>query len=125
MAEIQIVYRKPLCDYDVVREFNTQCFTCVAGDSGCKYYSDGGRKIDKEGHVVIPTGACSRARWTYGYKGWSGANYHMEELNDPYNPWLDSMEVKLGRTTYDCVKVTLDGKVIYNNYDDENEEAAK
>ena len=45
----------------------------------------------------------------------------MEEFSDPYNPHLDHMEVTLGRKTYDCVKVVLDGKCIYNNYDDEEE----
>ena len=50
-------------------------------------------------------------------------NYEMEEFSDPYNPHLDYMQVTLGRTTYDCVKVILDGKCIYNNYDDDKVEA--
>ena len=122
MAEIQIVYREGFCEYsDWQREFNTQCYTVVAGDVGCKAYSDGGRTMGDDGILNIPAGDCVHAKWRYKYKGWVGKNYEMEEVHDPYNPHLDSMRVILGRTEYDCVKVTLDGKCIYNEYDKEDD----
>lgn len=121
MAEIQIVYREGFCGYsDWQKEFNTQCYTVVAGDAGCRAYSDGGKRYGDDGIEIIPTGECIYACWKYKYKGWSGKNYEIEELHDPYNPQLDCMRVKLGRTEYDCVKVILNGECIYNDYDDSN-----
>ena len=122
MAEIQIVYREGYCDYNCSK-FCGQCYTGAAEDNGCKYYH-GGCAIEVNGQKVIPYGDCTRARFRYIHKGGCWKNYEMEEVTDEYNPHLDSMLVTLGRTTYDCVKVKLDGKVIYNNYDDGGEKDA-
>ena len=125
MAEIQIVYREGFCGYYAEyygwhNVFSLQCYTVCAGDVGCRGYSDGGKRYDDDGIEIIPTGDCVYACWKYKYKGWSGKNYEIEELHDPYNPQLDCMRVKLGRTEYDCVKVILNGECIYNDYDGNN-----
>lgn len=120
MAEIQIVYREGFCDHWSGGEgFHGQCYTSCARDMGCRWYSDGGEKVSPDGVKIIPFGDCVYAAWKYKRKGWSGKNYEMEESEDPYNPHLDCMIVTLGRTEYECVKVILDGKCIYNEYDDE------
>ena len=54
-------------------------------------------------------------------KGWTGKRYEMEEVHDDFDPGIDYMEVTIGNRIYNCVKVILDGKCIYNNYDDEEE----
>lgn len=115
MADIQIVYwAKDYCDFNL-DDYCMQCHTQDAEYLGCKYF------LPADTGTVIPFGDCSRAKVKYNIKGWTGKNYEMEEFTDPYNPHLDCMQVTLGRTTYDCVKVILDGKCIYNNYDDEEE----
>ena len=122
MADIQIVYREGFCSHWSGGDcFCMQCYTQCAEDMGCKFYSDGGEKTDANGNAIIQFGDCYYADWKHKFKGWSGKNYEMEEVHDPYNPHLDSMRVILGRTEYDCVKVTLDGKCIYNEYDKEDD----
>lgn len=123
MAEIQIVYwADRWCDYNCPG-YSMQCHTMAAEDMGCKYFIPDGPTVTEDGKKIIPFGDCARANSKYNRKGWSGKNYEMEEFSDPYNPHLDYMQVTLGRTTYDCVKVILDGKCIYNNYDDDKVEA--
>lgn len=122
MADIEIVYREPYCDSSWWAEpacFETQCFTGCAGDMGCKWYSDGGRKINEHGRIEIPFGNCIHAKFKYKYKGWNGKKYEIEKVEDPNNPHLDYMEVYLGSERYECVKVILNGKCIYNEYDEE------
>lgn len=122
MAEIQIVYwADGWCDYNRP-DYCMQCHTMAAEDMGCKYFIPDGPTVTEDGKKIIPFGDCARANIKYNRKGWSGKNYEMEEFSDPYNPHLDYMQVTLGRTTYDCVKVILDGKCIYNNYDDDKVE---
>lgn len=113
MADIEIVYREYSCDYNP-GEFCTQCLTCCAGDMGCRYFYEGDHKANE-----IPFGNCEHYDTKYKYKGWSGKRYEIEECNDPYNPHLDGMLVTLGNHEYDCVKVILNGKCIYNEYDEE------
>lgn len=114
MAEIQIVYREGYCDFSQPG-YSLQChMECC--DNGCRYFYG-----DEKEPNVIPFGDCKRASFHYKYKGWSGKRYEIEECFDPYNPHLDSMLVTLGKTTYDCVKVILDGKCIFNEFDDETE----
>lgn len=114
MAEIEIVYREGHCVYNG-KEYCDQCHTCTAEDMGCEYFHQ-----EKKPNV-IPFGDCDRARFDYIYKGWAGKHYEMEEFRDPYNPQLDCMVVTMGRKAYDCVKVTLNGKCIFNVYDEEGE----
>lgn len=121
MADIQIVYwAEDYCDFNI-GNYCMQCHTVNAEDLGCKYFIPDDAGTAENGRKIIPFGNCERAKVKYKLKGWSGKNYEMEEFTDPYNPHLDYMQVTLGRKTYDCVKVILDGKCIYNNYDDEEE----
>ena len=117
MADIQIVYMEPYCDYEC-QYFCTQCYTEVAQDLGCKYFHTEPNGYDESGTLHIPFHDCDRARIEYKYKGWSGKRYEMEEQKDHYAPRLDCMLVTLGKTEYLCAKVILDGKCIYNNYDE-------
>lgn len=120
MAEIQIVYRGNWhCELNG-KDYCMQCHTSCAEDLGCRMFNDGG-KTEKDGRTIIPFGDCIYAKYDYKYKGWTGKRYEMEECRDPYNPHLDSMTVKLGNQMYDCVKVILDGKVIFNEFDEEEE----
>ena len=106
MADIEIVYRKRACDFRE-KTLCEQCFTDFAGDIGCRmFYGD-------------ETGCCIHAKYEYVYKGWSGKRYEMQEYHNIYYFEEDCMEVVLGNQSYDCVKVTLNGKCIYNNYDDD------
>ena len=122
MVEIQIVYRNYFCDIGWEDEFSTLCFTGVADCTGCKAFSNGGISRDEEGHLIIPYGDCVHAQWDYRYKGWVGKRYEMEEIKDADDPHLDCMRVRLGKTEYDCVKVTLNGECIYNNGELEEEQ---
>jgi len=123
MAEIQIVYREGYCDYGLP-DYNTQCHTCCGEDLGCKYFLQD-EITGENGIKVIPFGDCNRAKFMYKYKGWSGKRYEIEECFDPYNPQLDSMIVTLGRKEYDAVKVILDGKCIFNEFDEEKDGGAE
>lgn len=120
MAEIQMVYREGYCDY-TRGEYCIQCHTACAHDSGCRYYYEGVTENDANGVLLIPFGDCLRAKFMYKYKGWIGKRYDIEELSDQYNPHLDCMIVRIGGRRYECVKVVLDGKCIYNEYDEEGE----
>ena len=125
MAEIEIVYREGYCeiDFGAGKCFNTQCYTAVAEDAGCKYFQADNETVGEDGVRTLAFGDCVHAKWLYKYKGWSGKNYEMEELRDPYNPHLDSMQVTLGRRIYDCVKVVLNGKIIFDEYDERGGES--
>ena len=46
-------------------------------------------------------------------------NYELEEFQDTYNLHLNCMMLKTRNKIYECEKVILDGKCIYNEYDDE------
>ena len=120
MAEIQIVYREGYCAYRLPC-YNTGCHTECASDMRCKSFYQK-EEVSENGLKVIPFGDCDRAKFHYKYKGWSGKRYEIEECFDPYNPHLDCMLVTLGKTTYECVKVILDGKCIFNEFDDEEGE---
>lgn len=117
MADIQIVYRVGYCVCDR-KDYCVQCHTCVADDLGCEYYCPD-PDTDENGRKVIPFGDCNRAMFKYIYKGWTGKRYEIEESRDDYNPHLDCMIVTLGQYEYECVKVVLDGKCIFNEYDDD------
>ena len=123
-ADIQIVYRVGYCDfYQMGTEYDIGCHCCYADSTDCRYYL-AERWETEDGQDVIPFGNCAHAHFEYRYKGWTGKKYEMEECRDPHNPHIDSMLVKLGNKEYDCVKVTLNGKIIFNEYDEEHEEEA-
>lgn len=119
MAEIEIVYRsRGECIFKM-KGYCMQCHTQCAEDLGCPAYIPEGAQPG-----VIPFGDCDRAKWHYKHKGWVGKRYEIDEVEeDQYNPHLDSVAVTLGNTCYeDCVKVRLNGRLIFNNYDDEEED---
>lgn len=121
MVEIQIVYRHYFCDcIGCEDKFSTQCLSEYAAITDCKGYSDGGIDYyDRESMFIMRTyGDCVHAKWKYKIKGWFGNRYEMSTLKDPFN---NCMRVWLGKTEYDCVKVILDGKCIYNNGETEQE----
>ena len=126
MADIEIVYEYDEgCDADMLphEKYCIQCRMSIAEDRGCKSYLPykGIEATDANGTRVIPYGDCARAYVKYARKGWSGKNYEIEPpLEDEFNPHLNCVGVRLGKEYYEkCVKVILNGKVIYNNYDDE------
>lgn len=125
MASIEMVYLAGLeCEYNGA-DLCLQCFTCSAGDMGCPWYNNGETDSEAEVHH-IPFGDCKRGKILYAWKGWSGENYEIKAPSrDPYNPHLDSMEVRIGRKAFDAVKVRLNGRIIFNNLDDETDEEGK
>lgn len=113
MAEIQMVYREGSCAFDcVATDYCAQCHTQCACDLGCKFFNDGEHLPNH-----IPFGDCIHASFKTKYKGVTVKNYEIEEFEDPHNPHLNCMLVKLGRRVYECEKVSLDGKCIYNDLD--------
>ena len=121
MADIEIVYLSDaFCDEDC-KDYSVQCHT-FAADSGCPYYVGTKSSQPCPYQEAKKFGPCANAILRYVHKGWSGTNYEIipgEE--DPYCPKAPIASVKLGRNTYECAKVTLNGKVIYNNYDDDTD----
>lgn len=113
MAEIQIVYREGYCAYGG-EDYCTQCHCQCAGDLGCNMFNEGKHEED-----VIPFGVCIYAKFKYIYKGMDIKNYELKELQDTYNPHLNCMMLETRNKIYECEKVILDGKCIYNEYDDE------
>ena len=119
MADIEMVYREGKCNKDMSC-YDGFCHLTVADDmkGDCKSF----RKIDYN-EATHPAGICRHVRFDYIYKGWTGKRYEIKKCDsDPYNPHLDCMLVTLGKTTYECVKVILNGDCIYNEYDKEPDE---
>lgn len=112
MAEIQIIYRKEYCKMRG-SDFCTQCYTACASDLGCNMFNEG-----KQEKNVIPFGDCIYAGFKYIYKGMNVKNYELEEFQDPYNPHLNCMMLETRNKSYECEKVIIDGKCIYNEYDE-------
>ena len=124
MAEIEIIYESEEgCSSDFRdQEFCTRCRLSCAEDMGCRGFKHSSRGCMSEPlRKFIPYGDCANAYVKYTRKGWSGKNYEIEPpIEDPFSPHMDAVDVVLGRTYYErCVKVKLNGKVIFNNYDDE------
>ena len=113
MAEIQIIYREEYCEM-MNSNHCTQCHTACASDLGCNMFNEG--KHEKN---VIPFGDCIYAKFKDIYKGMNIKNYELEEFQDTYNLHLNCMMLKTRNKIYECEKVILDGKCIYNEYDDE------
>lgn len=123
MAEIEIIYRDGYCEC-MGKDYHTQCYTDCASDSGCEVFEgDKPRYEFVDGHRIytIPLGCCHHAKFKYIYKGMSVKNYELEEDEDVMNPDLSCMMLKTRNMVYPCVKVTLNGKVIYNIYDSQKE----
>ena len=112
MAEIQIIYREGYCEM-MCGNFCTQCYTQWASDLGCNMFNEGKHEED-----VIPFGDCIHAKFKYIYKGMNVKNYELEEFQDIYNSHLDCMTLETRNKIYECEKVILDGKCIYNEYEE-------
>ena len=124
MAEIQIAYREYYCLLDSP-EHCMQCHTAAAEDMGCRNYDDGEKyRIREDGARVIPFGDCYYARIRHIYKGLCAKNYTIEPFEDTYNPHLNCMNVTVGKSTYDCDRVILNGECIYNDLIDNEGESS-
>lgn len=121
MADVQIVYREPYCDdWRCHEEFCMQCYTdACARDLGCDGYKSPKPYTDEHGNRVLPLSVCENAKYRYVYMGWTGKKYEMAEERDNMTPELDCMDVWLGSRNYKCVKVILNGKCIFNEFDAE------
>lgn len=120
MAVIEIVYM--YASYCKIGHENhcKQCHSIDACELDCECFVPRPKhSIEKLPRNPLP---CARAIVHYVRKGWSGKNYEIAPKHDFPNddyPEYPAAIVKLGQKTYYCAKVTLDGKVIFNNYDDE------
>lgn len=123
MALIEVVERIPLCDMGEDMAGEIFCHCADAENTACKFFKHeeaGTWEWNGEQIPVIPFGNCAHAQFEYRYRGWGNCrNYEMEESRDPRNRHLDSMLVTVGGKVYDCVKVKLDGRIIFNEHDEE------
>lgn len=124
MAYVEMVYIECYCECRLEDEFDMQCFTDAAEDGGCVSYTHDKRYTDEKGILHIPSYACKHARTNYIHKGVTAKSYEIEpEHESDYDDgWYKTAKVYIGRRGYDCVKVKLDGKCIFNSYDDEKVE---
>lgn len=125
MSNLDIVFREMHCrfaDSDSLCQVCGQCYTDYATDLGCSYYRGDevhDEWINGEKVRVIPCGGCVHADYRYIYKGFIDVEYEMEKSTDPYDPLY--MEAWIDGERYECVKVSLNGKTIYNEYDDDDD----
>lgn len=102
MAEIEIVYRYYYCDSNDLDELHcSQCHSCCADGMGCKEFKGG---YDEP---------CEHAKYKKVYKGISCKNYEISKCDYTFDPWLNCVEVKIGKKVYDCERVVLNGNTIY------------
>ena len=122
MANIEMVYREGRCTSTHQPSFDElgychECHTQFAYTLDCAGYDDGSHKS-----CLIPFGDCQNAIYDIKYKGITAKNYQMEpEKTHPFHPRSECMIVRIGRQEYECYKVTLNGKVIFNTLDEEEE----
>lgn len=115
MAEIQMVCREGYCDEFIDEAYGRACHTCWAEEEEpCRQFTHPKRDLG-----AIPFGDCNHAKFRYIYKGVSAKNYEIEPFEDVFNSHLKCMYVTVGRRTYECVKVILDGKCIFNEMGDD------
>lgn len=130
MFELQFVYRKRYyCDQEDIFFGDCphcmQCYTQCGQDMACKAFSDGydgdPHEIHKIGNRRVSAfGDCCHAKIEYAYKGVTVKKYDIRNSDeDPFNPHLNCCEVTVGGITYECEKVILNGKCIYNEWDEE------
>lgn len=118
MAEIEIVYETGHCELNDA-SYGEECHSEYACDMGCRQFEE-----DKEyGPLppnclgIKPYGNCKHAITDYIHKGWSGKKY---EIGAPFTyDYEEHVMVTLGKTDYCCCKVKLNGKIIFNEYDEE------
>ena len=114
MADIEIIYREGYCEMMKSDDFCEQCHTDMASNTECSMFNEG-----KQEKNVIPSGDCIYAKFKYIHKWMGVKNYELEEFQDSFNPHLNCMMLKTRNKIYECEKVILDRKCIYNEYDDE------
>ena len=117
MAELEFVYRIGYCELTGSCDPNylmycDQCHTAAADVLGCRHYNSG-----KTDPYHIPFGDCIHADFKYKYKGVTTKNYNIDLQEDIYNQHLTCLVVTIGKKSFECVKVTLNGKCIFNVYD--------
>ncbi len=124
MSNLDIVFREMRCRFDGIGSLCVckQCYTDTAPDLGCEYYH--GNEVHDEWKNgkkvrVVPCGRCIHADYGYIYKGFIDVEYEMEKSTDPYDPLY--MEAWIDGERYECVKVSLNGTTIYNEYDDDDD----
>ena len=127
MAEIEIVYLKGYCDCEMPF-YDEGCHSEFASEVGkgcdCSCFDAGGDKGSDmvnmgDGCIGFTHGNCINAKYHYCHKGCTTKKYEIH--TDCYDRETDSTQVTIGNKTYDCVKVKLNGKCIFNSYDDEEE----
>lgn len=115
MANIEIIYRKKWCllEFDAARKnFCNFCFDPESASCVCEYFC-ADRTWAKSNEAP-----CANACIKYVYKGWTGKKYEMEQMSDYV--FGDYMLVTLGNQIYECERVTLNGKCIFDQYEEEN-----
>ena len=113
MAELVLTVRRGFCNLNR-EEFEDQCLSQFGKDVGCRCYNDGLKKGDR----YIPYGNCINADYEYIYKGISAKNFEVEVVRFELDEWA---EVTVGRKTYECTSVILNGKTIYPTPDTRRE----
>lgn len=118
MACIEIIYESSSFCSAYESDYCMQCHTNAAQDLGCPCYWNG--STDDKANKI---GECKHAEIRYTRLGWVGKRYEIgEPEEDYYNLHLNCVAVRLGNKWYErCVKVVLNGKIIFNNYDDEED----
>ena len=111
MAALEFTIRRGMCSLGL-KEYHGQCHTSCAEDMGCRYFDNGDGSTR-----VVPFGDCCNAKYAYIEKGVSTKNYQVEVFRDDYNndEWA---VVTIGRKEYECVRVKIDGEIIYPKMED-------
>ena len=116
MADIEIVYQIGYCDSEL--PFYDEVCQSEMGDEiksrECSNYNDGSMNP-----CHIPYGNCIHAKYHYCYKGSTTKKYAI--YTNCYDRVTESIPVTINNKTYECKKVKLNGKCIFNEFDDEKE----
>ena len=116
MAEIEIVYREGFCEF-AMGEYSDFCHSENAEEFPPCMAFDNGKKALQAKHpnrIVFPFGDCVNAKYMYRYKGIVSKKYEIQP-----DILSDVMHVTIGNQIYVCVKVKLNGKCLFNAFDDE------
>ena len=108
MANIEIMYRRYFCVFG----HEAHCEACHHDEAqyvGCKDYCGEPRHKDKKGRWGIPLGTCLNSYEDVAFKGMKLKRYEIEEDFD-----YGGMRLKTRGANYDCIRIVLDGKVIYD-----------
>jgi len=128
MANIEIIYRKKWCligTDPTSKKFRNACFDPECAHDVCEYFSADHTWMKKNGLDCLRSdfSPCASAYVKYVYKGWTGKKYEIEQMSD--DGLGDYMLVTLGNQTYECERVSLNGKCIFDQYAEENDDESK